>query len=73
METLLDSGAIDSRDFINEATVRRLGLKVEKANNLFQVQIADGRTKQVSRIVNNSIELDRERIELEVEIYNLDI
>ena len=39
LETLLDSGA--SRDFINEATVKRLGLQIEKANNPLKVAMAD--------------------------------
>ena len=60
LETLLDSGA--SRDFINEETVRELGLKVEKARNPLQVQLADGRLKKVSKVVHLDLRLDRQLV-----------
>ena len=60
LETLLDSGA--SRDFVNEETVRELGLKVEKARNPLQVQMADGRLKKVSKVVHLDLKLDRDLV-----------
>ena len=60
LETLLDSGA--SRDFINEATVKRLGLKVEKANNPLKVAMADGRLKAVSQVVSIDVKLHKELV-----------
>ena len=60
LETLLDSGA--SRDFVNEETVRELGLKVEKARNPLQVQMADGRLKRVSKVVHLDLKLDRDLV-----------
>ena len=60
LETLLDSGA--SRDFINEATVKRLGLKVERANNPLKVAMADGRLRAVSQVVTVDVKLHKELV-----------
>ena len=57
VETLIDSGA--SRDFVNEATVQRLGLKVEKAKHPLRVQVADGRTLQINKVACVELSLDR--------------
>ena len=57
VETLIDSGA--SRDFVNEATVQRLGLKVEKAKHPLRVQVADGRTIHISKVACVELSLDR--------------
>ena len=57
VETLIDSGA--SRDFVNEATVQRLGLKVEKAKHPLRVQVADGRTLHISKVACVELSLDR--------------
>ena len=60
LETLLDSGA--SRDFINEAAVKKLGLKVEKANNPLKVAMADGRIRAVSQVVTVDVKLHKELV-----------
>ncbi|OUV17952.1 MAG: hypothetical protein CBC46_01930, partial [Verrucomicrobiaceae bacterium TMED86] len=57
VETLIDSGA--SRDFVNEATVQRLGLKVEKAKHPLKVQVADGRMLRINKVACIELSLDR--------------
>ena len=60
LETLVDSGA--SRDFINEETVKRLGLITERAKQPLRVQVADGHSVKVDTVVHIDMKLDAELV-----------
>ena len=51
-QVMIDSGA--TRDFMNSRIVRRLGLKVEETQG-FAVALADGTTKQITKMVRGQL------------------